>query len=60
MRRLHRVYRDFSLVVSAGLVLLGLAIAVRTWQLGSGGGTGYVLAALFVLAGAGRIYLLRR
>jgi hypothetical protein len=60
MTRLQRVYRDFSLVLSGGLVLLGVAIAVRTWELGGGGVTGYVLAALFVLAGVGRIYLLRR
>ena len=55
-----RVYRDLSLVLSAGLVAVGLVIAVRTWQLGGGGGFGYVLAALFVLAGAGRLYLLRK
>jgi hypothetical protein len=55
-----RVYRDLSLVLSAGLVALGALIALRTWQLGSGGGLGYVLAALFAAAGLGRIYLLRR
>jgi hypothetical protein len=57
---MNRVYRDFSLVLSAGLVVVGVAIAVRTWQLGSGGGFGYLLGALFVLAGLGRLYLLRR
>jgi hypothetical protein len=55
-----RAYRDLSLVLSAGLVVLGGLIAVRTWQLGTGGGFGYVLAALFAAAGIGRIYLLRR
>jgi hypothetical protein len=55
-----RTYRDLSLVVSGGLVVLGALIALRTWQLGTGGGFGYVLAALFVAAGIGRIYLLRR
>jgi hypothetical protein len=54
------MYRELSLVLAAGLVLLGVLIALRTWQLGSGGGFGYVLAALFLLAGAGRLYLLRR
>jgi hypothetical protein len=53
-------YRDLSFVFAAGLVIMGLLIAVRTWQAGSGGGLGYVLAALFALAGAGRLYLLRR
>jgi len=53
-------YRDLSLVFGAGLVIIGVLIAVRTWQAGSGGGLGYLLAALFALAGIGRIYLLRR
>lgn len=55
-----RVYRDLSVMLSAGLVLLGILIAARTWQLGGGGGLGYALAALFVLAGLGRLYVLRR
>jgi hypothetical protein len=54
------LYRDLSTVLSAGLVIVGVLIAVRTWQLGSGGGLGYVLGALFVTAGAGRLYLARR
>jgi hypothetical protein len=53
-------YRDLSLVLAAGLVVMGALIAWRTWQLGGGGGFGYVLAALFAAAGVGRIYLLRR
>jgi hypothetical protein len=55
-----RAYRDLSLVLTAGLVVVGVLIAWRTWQLGTGGGFGYLLAALFVFAGLGRIYLLRR
>jgi hypothetical protein len=55
-----RVYRELSMVLAAGLVLIGVLIAVRTWQLGSGGGFGYLLAVLFLLAGGGRLYLLRR
>ena len=57
---MNRTYRDLSLVLSAGLVVLGVLIALRTWQLGSGGGYGYLLAALFAAAGVGRIYLLHR
>jgi hypothetical protein len=57
---MRRTYRDLSLVLAGGLVVLGALIALRTWQLGTGGGFGYVLAALFALAGLGRIYLLRR
>jgi ABC-type transporter Mla subunit MlaD len=56
----RRTYRDLSLVLAGGLVVLGALIALRTWQLGTGGGFGYVLAALFAAAGLGRIYLLRR
>lgn len=56
---MRRSYRDLTLMLSAGLVLVGVLIAVRTWQLGTGGGFGYVLAALFAAAGLGRLYLLR-
>ena len=57
---MRRSYREFALLLSAGLVIMGVLIAVRTWQLGTGGGFGYVLAALFAAAGLGRVYLLRR
>ena len=53
-------YRELSMVLAGGLVVVAALIAYRTWQLGSGGGFGYVLAALFAIAGIGRIYLLRR
>ena len=55
-----RLYRTGTLVLSLLLVALGLAAIARTVQLGSGGGLGYVLGALFVVAGLGRIYLSRR
>ena len=48
-------------VLSGALVLLGLAIIVRT--LSAGGGplaTGLVLGLLFVAAGAGRLWAERR
>lgn len=45
----------FSLVILG----LGIALLVRTLVLG-GGETGYLLGALFVAAGAGRLYLARR
>ena len=53
-------YRELPFVLAGGLVVVGALIAWRTWQLGTGGGFGYVLAALFAGAGLGRIYLLRR
>jgi hypothetical protein len=46
--------------LSALLVLLGLAVIVRTAQFGVGGGLGFLLGGLLVLAGALRLYLSRR
>ena len=42
------------------LVVLGVAIVVRTLAAGVGGGLGLFLGVLLVAAGAGRLYLLRR
>jgi hypothetical protein len=46
--------------LSVLLVGIGVAIVARTAQLGGGGGLGYVIGALFVAAGAGRLYLASR
>ena len=43
---------------SVTLVVIGLVLVVRTALLG--GGIGLLLGALFVVAGAGRLYLLKR
>ncbi len=51
------VHRAATLVLSAAMVLVGLAMLART--LGAGGGPlalGTVLGILFVAAGAGRLY----
>jgi hypothetical protein len=48
-----------ALVFSGLLVVLGVAIIVRTLAAGIGGGLGLVIGALFVLAGGLRIYLLK-
>jgi len=56
----RRAYRDLALLLAGALVVVGALIAYRTWQLGTGGGLGYVVAALFAAAGLGRAYLLRR
>ncbi len=53
----RRVHRAMTLVLSALMVLVGIAMLTRT--LGAGGGPlsiGIVLGVLFVLAGAGRLY----
>jgi hypothetical protein len=46
--------------LSALLILLGLAIVVRTLAAGVGGGLGLLLGALFVFAGGLRLYLQRQ
>ncbi len=51
------VHRGATLLLSAAMVVVGLAMLVRT--LGAGGGPltlGVVLGLLFVAAGAGRFY----
>ena len=48
-----------TLVLSWLIVVLGVAILVRTAAEG-GGGLGFLLGALFILAGGGRLYLQRR
>lgn len=42
-----------------GILALGIAIVVRTASLG-GGSVGYVLGAIFVAAGAARLWLYTR
>ena len=57
----RELHRRTTTVFSVVLVLLGVAMIVRA--LTGGGGAlaiGVVLGVLFVLAGAGRIYLARR
>lgn len=49
-----------TLILSVTLVVLGVAIIVRTVAEGIGGGFGLLIGALFVVAGAGRLYLQRR
>lgn len=44
---------------SVTLVLLGIALMVRTAAEGVGGGLGLLLGALFVIAGSLRFYLSR-
>lgn len=47
-------------VLSGLLVVLGVAILVRTLAAGVGGGLGLLLGTLFVLAGGLRFYAQRR
>jgi hypothetical protein len=52
------VYRVGIVVFSVAFIAIGVALLVVTAV--HGGGIGYLLGALFVAAGAGRITLLRR
>jgi hypothetical protein len=51
-------YRGMTTLLSATMIALGIAILAVT--LSHGGGVGILLGLLFVGAGAGRLYLLRR
>jgi hypothetical protein len=52
------MYRTLTTISASLLVALGLAMLVVTlWH---GGGVGLVLGVLFIAAGLGRLWLLRR
>jgi hypothetical protein len=52
------MYRTLTRLSASLLVVLGVTMLVVTlWH---GGGVGLVLGTLFVAAGAGRLFLLRR
>ena len=51
-------YRNATLVFGVVAVVLGLAILVQTAR--HGGGVGYLIGALFIALGAGRLYLLKQ
>lgn len=51
--------RQVTAAVSALIVVLGVILLIETAVVG-GGTAGYVLGALFVLAGIGRLYLAKR
>ena len=52
-----RVYRGATALLA--LAFLGIGIALIVLAAIRGGGTGYVLGALFAALGLGRLYLLR-
>ena len=52
------MYRTLTRVSASLLVALGIAMLVIT--LSRGGGVGLILGVLFIAAGAGRLWLLRR
>jgi len=52
------VYERAAAGFAWAFIAIGLVLVVRTVSLG--GGIGYLLGALFVAAGVGRLYLLKR
>jgi len=55
---MRMLYTRSVLVFGLLAIGLGLAIVVRTAA--AGGGAGYLFGILFVVLGAGRLFLLRR
>ena len=53
-----RLHRSGLMVFALVFIAIGIALIVVTAR--SGGGIGYLLGALFVAAGGGRLYLLSR
>jgi hypothetical protein len=49
-----------GLVTIFGVVAIGLGIAILVQTARHGGGAGYLIGALFIGLGAGRLYLLHR
>ena len=47
-------------VILLALCFVGIGVAMISVTAAHGGGVGYLLGALFVAAGVGRVYLLRR
>ncbi len=52
------MYRNMVLTMAFAMVLLGIALIIRTLAQG-GFGVGVVLGVLFVAAGGGRYWMLR-
>jgi hypothetical protein len=58
MSRRRQMHSSSTRVLSIAMILIGVALIVRTVAAGGGAiATGIVLGVLFVLAGAARLYL---
>lgn len=54
-----RMYRRIAAMLATAIALLGFGLIVTTaWH--GGGTSGFLIGALFVALGSGRLYLLRR
>jgi multisubunit Na+/H+ antiporter MnhB subunit len=58
MPRRRQLYSSSTRVLSIAMIVIGVALVVRTLVAGGGAlATGLILGILFVLAGAARLYL---
>jgi uncharacterized membrane protein HdeD (DUF308 family) len=55
---MREMYRGMTTLFGVAAIVIGIAIVVQTAR--HGAGVGYVIGILFVVLGAGRLYLLRR
>jgi hypothetical protein len=55
----REAYRKIATLLAAAILLLGFGLLIQTARHG-GGTSGFVIGALFVALGAGRLYLLRK
>jgi multisubunit Na+/H+ antiporter MnhB subunit len=57
----RQLHRSSTRVMSSLMIVIGVALLVRTITAGGGGlATGLLLGVLFILAGLGRLYLQSR
>jgi uncharacterized membrane protein len=54
-----RLYRRIAALLALAIVVLGFGLLVST-ALNGGGTSGYLIGALFVALGSGRLYLLKK
>ncbi|MCW3008723.1 MAG: hypothetical protein JWP17_3349 [Solirubrobacterales bacterium] len=55
------VHRQSTVALSTALLIIGLALIIRTLLAGGGvGALGILLGVLFVAAGAGRLWIVRK
>jgi hypothetical protein len=58
MSKQQQLRRSYTRVMSVILIVLGIVLVIRTLSAGGGpAAAGVLLGILFVLAGAGRLYL---
>jgi hypothetical protein len=54
------MYREMTRVLAVATMVVGVVMIVVTARNGGGVAVGYFLGALFVIAGAGRLYIVTK